>query len=394
MNGTRTSEGGKQAVVLSGGGADGAYGVGVLKALFSAQSPATGYEPLDPEIFAGTSIGSFNASFLVSRWDELGLASIADLEGIWLDRLSQGKADPRNGVYRFRADPRELLDPRCYLPNPALPLLRFAGDTAAVGWEGLQRLVHFATAHDSLMQRSIELVNFSTLVSRQPWAQTIRDTIDFSHIRRSSRILRIAATNWTTGSLKIFNNGEMSDSLGPLAIEGSSALPGFFPPANVGAQPFIDGSVLLNTPLKPAIRAGGQHIFVIYLDPDVSVTPLAHVDNTLETLYRAQQIVWAAKVTLDIEMALRINRTLAWIEQARAAGDTQGPLFEQMARTHSRFLRLTIHRFSPREDLGGAAGLLDLNRERVDRLIRLGFQDTLDHDCQEAGCVLMEEEAQ
>ena len=62
----------------------------------------------------------------------------------------------------------------------------------------------------------------------------------------------------------------MTDELGPRAILASAAIPGFFPPTEVGAQPFVDGGVVLNTPLVPAIEAGADILHVIYMDPDVS----------------------------------------------------------------------------------------------------------------------------
>ena len=55
----------KQALILSGGGANGAYEVGILKALFSGKCKRI--PAVEPELFFGTSIGSFNAAFLVSR---------------------------------------------------------------------------------------------------------------------------------------------------------------------------------------------------------------------------------------------------------------------------------------------------------------------------------------
>ena len=76
-----------QAVILSGGGANGAYEVGVLKALFMGQSAATLHTPLEPDIFTGTSVGAFNAAFLVSCWHKYGLASVANLENVWLSGL-------------------------------------------------------------------------------------------------------------------------------------------------------------------------------------------------------------------------------------------------------------------------------------------------------------------
>ena len=102
----------KQAVVLSGGGANGAYEVGVLKALLGGQSPATAHVPLEPDIFAGTSIGTFNATFLVSRWEKCGRAAVAELETVWRERLGRDSATGANGSYRFLANPLELFDPR------------------------------------------------------------------------------------------------------------------------------------------------------------------------------------------------------------------------------------------------------------------------------------------
>ena len=40
-----------QGLVLSSGGADSAYAVGVMKALFNGRSPATDYVPLNPGVF-------------------------------------------------------------------------------------------------------------------------------------------------------------------------------------------------------------------------------------------------------------------------------------------------------------------------------------------------------
>ena len=54
----------RQAVVLSGGGANGAYEVGVLLALCEGASPATDYVPLSAEIYTGTSVGAYNVAFM------------------------------------------------------------------------------------------------------------------------------------------------------------------------------------------------------------------------------------------------------------------------------------------------------------------------------------------
>ena len=101
----------KHGVILSGGGANGAYEIGVLKALFAGKSEATQGEPLDPDVFVGTSVGAYNAAFLVARWSDYGTAAIASLEQTWLDYVSSSRQKPHNEVFRVHDNPRGFLDP-------------------------------------------------------------------------------------------------------------------------------------------------------------------------------------------------------------------------------------------------------------------------------------------
>ncbi len=55
------------ALVLSGGGAYGAFAIGIMKALYAGASPATNYQPLKADIFTGTSVGAFNAAVMVGQ---------------------------------------------------------------------------------------------------------------------------------------------------------------------------------------------------------------------------------------------------------------------------------------------------------------------------------------
>ena len=147
--------------------------------------------------------------------------------------------------------------------------------------------------------------------------------------------------------------------------------------------------MLLNTPLGPAIRAGAREIHIVYLDPDIRSIPLAAQENTLETLYRMQQIAWAAAVRADIDAALRINNVLSLIDETRKE-HPEAPLLGPMTKKYAGYHPLTIHRYFPREDFGGALGLLNLQRSRIRELIERGFSDASSHDCGEAGCVLVE----
>src|ERR1044071_5571464 len=94
-----------QAVILSGGGAYGAYAGGVMKALFTGECPATNYDFFNPGVFTGTSVGAFNASFVVSHEDEDICAAARDLEHLWLERVAENPGSCGNSVFRFRGDP-------------------------------------------------------------------------------------------------------------------------------------------------------------------------------------------------------------------------------------------------------------------------------------------------
>jgi predicted acylesterase/phospholipase RssA len=191
-----------------------------------------------------------------------------------------------------------------------------------------------------------------------------------------------------------------------LAILASSAIPGFFPRTSVGSQPYVDGGVLLNTPLKPAIDAGGDILHVIYMDPDIKNIHIAEMENTVTTMWRAQAVAWANAVNGDIDSAERTNQAVLFARIALRAlevlegGEVTAPgvkefFTETNVRALTEYLEqsadhrvVTIHRYHPRDDLGGPLGLLNFQQEKIQYLIERGFQDTVNHDCGDSQCVL------
>ncbi|HWN40846.1 MAG TPA: patatin-like phospholipase family protein [Thermoanaerobaculia bacterium] len=389
----------RHAVILSGGGATGAYEVGVLKALLNGASPATGHAPILPVSCAGTSVGSFNAAFLVSWLDRFGPAVADQLQSVWLGRLCEtGWSGGVNGVYRFRFNPLAFADPSYYAPNPLRPILDALRDGAFLFRDGLIRLASLADLNDDLRQRLANLVDFAAFVTTEPFRDTIRDTVDFARIRLAATKLRIPATNWNTGRLTVFTNGEMTDDVGPLAVLASSAMPGIFPPVYIGAEPHLDGGVLMNTPLRLVTRHA-EVLHVVYLDPDVSRIPNRALQSTLSTAYRQQVIAWAKAMNDDLEDAAAINRVIA-LKQRLERGEDPGPpdpdleargigsLLERLERREPPYRKLTIHRYHPRDDLtGGPLGLLRLEAAFLRRLIDRGYSDTVEHDCAVSGCI-------
>jgi predicted acylesterase/phospholipase RssA len=395
----------RTGLVLSGGGASGAYEVGVSQALLSGRVPGAAERPFVPDICAGTSIGSFNAAFLVSHFAEFGTAAGGNLAELWRNRLAEARCRSyENGIFRIRGNPFSYFNPLRFVPDPLEPFAELLGDGASLTLDGLKRIAGIATqSRGPLLQRLSSLIDLTAFIALDPFERTIQETLSFANIRAAGVKLRVPATNWTTGELTVFTNDEMTDAMGPQAILASSAVPGIFPPAYIGAEPHVDGGVVMNTPLRLVTRSA-DIVHVVYLDPAISAIPLADVQSTVSALMRQQSIAWADAVNRDINEAKSINDVLevfARLKRGEPVPDdllpSLPPGLERLWQRETQIRReakkpyhlLTVHLFHPRDDLsGGPLGILNLERNHVDELIERGFTDALAHDCKTAGCLL------
>lgn len=386
------------AVVLSGGGAKGAYEIGVVKALCEGRSSATGFEPLEVEIFTGSSVGAFNAAFLVGLDELPTLEAVARLERIWLERIGGLLGKCGNGVFRARVGPLSGLQPACLL-QPMTLMRQTIRDTGFWAKYMTQRAAEFVTSQRAVEFRALDSVNLASLFSPEPLYELIADSIDLEGLRRSKKRLTVAATNWEKGEVRLFDRVEIADRVGSQAIVASAAIPGLFPAVEIDGEQFLDGGVLLSTPLKPAIKDGAEILHVIYLDPQVAEIPLRPLPNTLDTMYRLYLIMGSALINADLELAEEILRDL---EHHHRQGHLEADLKRAVPGSASNLSRriqerleegnpyrpITIHRYRPSSDLGGGAGLLAFHVHFIEQLIETGYQDAINHDCQKAGCVI------
>jgi NTE family protein len=390
----------KVAVVLSGGGAYGAYEIGVLKGLLTGQIGGSGFAQIDPNVYTGTSVGAINAAVMVSQSGAgvPGPEAITFLEDMWLNLIATSAQSCGNGAYRFRGDLLRYLNPQCFV-NPAESFAELNRDGAYLAQDFLKRGLNFFQSEDSVESRALEFVDLSTFVSSEPLARLVRRTISLDAIQRSDKALRVVAANWATGEVKVFQNGDLTDAEGYQAILASAAIPGFFQPQFIGGEPYVDGGVVMNTPLKCALQTGATILHVIYLDPDIESLPLKVLQNTYNTLDRTIVINNATVTNEDIDTAAWINEGLEAMERAlrgetlsdqrmlefvRVAGQ-----IEQSFKHRQPYKKVTIHRYHPHHDLGGGGlGILNFNRDRIVSLIERGLSDTVNHDCDESHCIL------
>ena len=240
-------EGIVRAVVLSGGGARGAYEAGVLRYVFEKLPDRLGYVPRF-DLYCGTSVGAVHACFLAAHADDppegaRGLAAVWD-EMSFSTVYSFGLADAfsfsRTLLGFVRGSPVDTGG------NPS----RIHG---LLNTEPLERLV----------------------IQRIPWRRLRRN------LRNGTvRGLSVSATEIATGRTVVFvDNRERRvpswtrdpmqvarwSRIGPEHALASAAIPFLFPAVRVAGSYYCDGGLRQITPLAPALRLGANRVLVVGL---------------------------------------------------------------------------------------------------------------------------------
>jgi NTE family protein len=334
------------ALVLSGGGARGAYEAGALSYLFEGLSRRLGRSP-HFAIVTGTSVGAVHACYVAgSRQDP---ETAQRLRSIWAS-LSLD-AVYRLGVGDLVRLPLRLIG--SFLPNggsdASSPLPdRMPGlfDTSwlralvmdRVHWHGIRR--NFA--EESLWALAVTTTEIATgrsvVFVDSPGAGPIPQDPDPHVLYRRARV-------------------------GPRQALASAAIPLLFPAIRIGDAYHCDGGLRLNTPLAPAIHLGADRVLVIGLRYQASATELdvrrrQREVNVVSPTYLAGKALNALlldRVETDLERLRLFNAVL------ERGIDVYGPDFldrinEPIAAQRGRPYRIvdSFH-LSPSRDLGELA---------------------------------------
>jgi len=245
----------KRAIVLSGGGARGAYEAGVLRFILDDLPRRTGVTP-EFEIICGTSVGAIHACFLAATADETDARGERLVE-IWnrmrvheIFKFSTGDFFrlPRRilGVKRVAQRLREGQRPdRLYGLLDTEPLERLV--LQAIPWRGIRRNVRSGRI-DTVCVAATQVATGRAVVFCDSHRHELPPWASIDHIRMQ----RIR--------------------LSPLHALASAAIPLLFPAVRVGARYYADGGLRLNTPLAPAVRLGADKILVVGLTQAVGAS--------------------------------------------------------------------------------------------------------------------------
>lgn len=280
----------RTAIILSGGGARGAYEVGVLSYLFDDFARLRGGPPR-VDILSGTSVGAINACHLAANF-ETPESGVRRLVNLWSD-----------------------LDPGSILGLDARAALRmrhlFSGGNDGAGLFDVSPII-------SLVHREI---------SWHAMARTFR--------HQKLQALTVSATEVATGRTAIFMQTAKGLPLptrapprtvfhpariGPQHALASAAIPVLFPPVRVGGALYVDGGVRQNTPIMPALRLGATRVLAVGLSRDVPVTARTMAkDEAPGAAFLMGKVLNALlldHLSGDLELLDRINCILADGERA------------------------------------------------------------------------------
>lgn len=157
---------------------------------------------VQPDLFVGASVGAINGAFAASRFDQGSLQGLAD---VWR-RLH------RREIYPYR------------------PL------------RGLR----------AVLARSDHLVPpvaLRTLVERH---------LEYERIEDAPIPLHVVTCDVRTGAEVVLSSGPAVP-----ALLASAAIPGVFPPVEIGGRLLVDGGVVDNTPISTAVRLGADVVWVL-----------------------------------------------------------------------------------------------------------------------------------
>lgn len=353
-------------IVLSGGGAFGAYEVGVLKALLEDGT-------IDPAVFSGTSVGAYSAAIMCQGGG--GKEAAAKLEKVWLENVAETSARMGNGVYRVRLNPIDFFNPRAWMGGPLEPMRGVLSDAAFFLKLGAQKAGEFVVSKEPLGRRFLDLIDISAFVSIEPFHKLLTDTVDLAAIRNSGKKIRITATKWDRAGLavdpaEVFRNAHMTAEDGLKVILASAAIPMLFPPAQLNPHWYVDGGLAANTPVTPAVEAGANIVHVIDLQAEMHELTIEDLDSTYEALARSANIAVSAAVRREIQQVSQRNAEL------RAAGAGAGAGYRE------------IHRYHPKTPLGSFRQVLDFDKAFLEKLIARGYADAKAHECAASHCAL------
>ena len=269
---------GQVVLVLQGGGALGAYQVGVYQALHEAG--------VEPDWIIGTSIGAINASLIAGNAPQRRLERLKEF---W-SRME--RRYPWTGWPAWTGVPDQLS--------------YWAAISGGIPGFFLPNAPAFFGAHVPLG------INRAGFYSTAPLRETLNELVDFHRINQGEPRLTVGAANVRTSMMRYFDNREI-----PLCAEhimASGALPPAFPAVAIEGEHYWDGGILSNTPTEVVFDDSPRRsslIFAVHVWNPTGPAPT----NIWEVLNRHKDVQYSSRIASHITRQQQAHRLRHVINQ-------------------------------------------------------------------------------
>lgn len=332
---------GQIVLVLQGGGALGAYQVGVYEALHEAG--------IEPDWVIGTSIGAINACLIAGNAPEHRLGRLHEF---W-NRVEHGPLHkaftevPVFGAYAANwLTMTQGIGP-FFTPNP----FAFLGPHAPLGAE---RASYYST---------------------RPLEATLRDLVDPATLKRGECRLTVGAANVGTGQMRYFDSREMEIDL--RHVMASGALPPAFPAVRIDGELYWDGGILSNTPVEAVfddVPRRDSLVFAVHVWSPEGPEP----GTIWEVMARQKDLQYSSRARSHIDRQKQMHRLRHVIAELarRIPDDARVPEVERLAGygclTRMHVVRLLAQRLSGQDHTGD----IDFSRDGIRTRRQAGYDNT------------------
>ncbi len=308
------------ALVLSAGGARGAYEAGVVYYLRTGLPKK--YREKAFQIYSGTSVGAINT---------VGVASMAE--------------DPKTQGERIKEIWFSISQENIYHRN-------FSAATHFLG-STLGGLIRNFLSINPFHLPNRKGPHMESFLNTAPLKDYLKKHIPWQQMEKNIRhgnvdAVSISVTNLTSGRSELFIDkkphvpykGHYIHHIGPIEVDqvaASAAIPIIFPPEKIGDIYYADGGLRLFTPMSPAIQLGADRLIVVGLrkrvkplQPYMGIKRKNKTTPTIpEQMGRMLNGLFLDRIEFDIEQLGRINSIIETSEKIYGP-DYLNKLNEQM----------------------------------------------------------------
>lgn len=364
-----------KALVLSGGGARGAYQVGVLSAVAEIATELKIKSPF--KIYTGISAGAINAAYISAGTDDFS-TTVQRLVKMWSGLTSD---------QIFKTDAVSLGK----IGLQWMGELSFGGIT---GTTASRSLLDTSPLHN-LIKHNLEFSKIQSHIDSGVLHALAITALDY---RTSTAITFVQGQSQGPAQIKNWQRARRRSELSKIRSEhilASSAIPLLFPPVQLDERWFGDGCVRNQTPCSSALHIGAEKLFVIGVRKqndtadDLRAMQLKSSPSVARVINVLLNSVLLDGVEVDIERLNKINEFLSRVPEDMHAKlnfkkvdyiwihptEDIGAIAASMSSKLPRVIRYLLKGLGPLEDASEIVSYLLFEPQFCTKLIEHGYQD-------------------